>query len=237
MTTGEPARQGSGAMFDGIASRYDFMNRIISFGIDRRWRREAARATGICDGGRVLDLATGTGDLAIEIASECDSSTVVGVDPSPRMLDVARAKVKARSLGARIELVEGDAEHLPLEAASVDAITIAFGIRNVADRPRALTEMLRVVKPGGKIVILELTEPAGGITRPFARAYIHRLMPAIASIVTSSAEYRYLEASIAAFPAPARFAEMMTTAGMHSVEARPLTLGVAHLFIGERPES
>jgi demethylmenaquinone methyltransferase/2-methoxy-6-polyprenyl-1,4-benzoquinol methylase len=235
MSAGAPARLGSGALFDAMTWRYVLVNRHISLGVDRGWRRRAVRATGLGDGpARVLDLATGTGDLAIEIARTFGGAKVVGVDPSARMLEVAKQKIERAGLDDRIELAEGEAEHVPFEDGSFDAITMAFGIRNVADRPRALREMARVLAPGGKVVILELTEPERGVARPFARFHIHKVVPTIGAMISGADEYRYLESSIAAFPAPARFARTMSEAGLRPARLEPLTFGVAHVFVGER---
>ncbi|RMG20453.1 MAG: bifunctional demethylmenaquinone methyltransferase/2-methoxy-6-polyprenyl-1,4-benzoquinol methylase UbiE [Deltaproteobacteria bacterium] len=229
-------RPGSGEMFDAIAHRYDLVNRILSFGVDLRWRKETVRALALRAGDRVLDLATGTGDLAIAIARRHPDVTVVGVDPSRRMLEVAEQKVRRRALAGRIALRLGDAQALPFGDDYFDATTIAFGIRNVPDRRRALEEMRRVTRPGGRITILELNEPEGRWMGPLARLYIHRLVPWIGSAFSGNGEYRYLQRSIAAFPSPADFALVMRSAGLTQVEPRPLTFGVCTLFIARVPE-
>jgi demethylmenaquinone methyltransferase/2-methoxy-6-polyprenyl-1,4-benzoquinol methylase len=227
-------RGGSGAMFDGIAARYDLMNRLLSLGIDQGWRKKAVRELGARPR-RVVDLATGTGDLAIAIAETHPEALVVGVDPSRGMLDVAAKKLTSRHLDRRVELVVGEAEQIPLEDASVDGVTIAFGIRNVADRPRALREMRRVTKPGGKVVILELTEPRSGPMGRLARLHIHSVVPALGALLSGRREYRYLETSIAAFPAPERFGEMMVDSGLKLSSVIRLSFGAAHIFVGETP--
>lgn len=223
-------RGGSGAMFDAIAARYDLLNRILSLGIDRGWRKQTARALGAPE--RVLDLATGTGDLALEIARQHPRARIVGVDPSRGMLEIAKRKLGGSA--GRIELREGDAQALPDEGASYDAVTIAFGIRNVPDRDRALREMARVTREGGRVAILELGEPRG-ILGPFARLHVHHVVPALGALLSGAAEYRYLERSIAAFPPPERFAAQMERAGLRVLEARPLTFGACTLFVAERP--
>jgi demethylmenaquinone methyltransferase/2-methoxy-6-polyprenyl-1,4-benzoquinol methylase len=222
---------GSGAMFDAIAERYDLLNRIISLGIDQGWRRRTVAALRLQPGARVLDLATGTGDLAILVAESEPSATVVGLDPSERMLAIAAMKVAGEQLGERIELVSGDAERLPFPDASFDGITMAFGIRNVPNRAQALAEMARVVRPGGRIAILELSEPRGGLVAPLARFHVHTLVPRLGALLSGAAAYRYLERSIARFPRPAEFAETMRSAGLDVVEVRPLTFGVVCLFV------
>lgn len=225
---------GSGQMFDGIAARYDFVNRVISLGIDQSWRRKTVQALELTEGARALDLATGTGDLALLIAGAVPGSRVVGLDPSLKMLDIAREKVAAAGLTERVELVAGDAETLPFEDATFDGVSIAFGIRNVPNRARALSEMARVTKPGGRLAVLELSEPRGGILAPLARFHVHTLVPWMGALLSGAKEYRYLQRSIAAFPPAQEFAALMEQAGyrVHAVEA--LTFGVCHLYVGER---
>lgn len=233
--TGEAlAKPGSGQMFDAIASRYDALNRILSMGIDQRWRRAAVREARLGAAARVLDVATGTADLALLVARMAEDATVTGVDPSTKMLDRGRDKVRARSLDGRIDLVPGDAEALPFPDEAFDASLIAFGIRNVPDRPRALAEMARVTRPGGRVVILELTEPSRGLVAAAARFHVHAVVPVLGALLSGAREYRYLERSIAAFPPPAEFVTVMQRAGLANVRATPFTFGVATLFVGER---
>lgn len=230
-----PQQLGSGAMFDRIADRYDLLNRIISLGIDVSWRRRTVRALGLAEGGRVLDIATGTADLAIEIAERARSAQVVGLDPSEGMLAVGRKKVARARLEDRIELVTGDAVALPFEEATFDAVTIAFGIRNVPDRSKALAEMLRVTKPGGTLAVLELSEPEGGLMGGMARLHVHTIVPFVGGLLSGSQEYRYLQKSIAAFPPADEFGQLMRRAGWEVARIEPLTFGVAHLYVGRKP--
>src|SRR5262249_51172778 len=181
-------------------------------------------------GATVLDLATGTGDLALMIAREHPSARILAIDPSRGMLDVAAGKVAAAS--GRIELRVGDAQALDLPDQSVDAVTMAFGIRNVPDRPKALREMARVTKPGGKVAILELSEPRRGALAALARFHIHTIVPRVGGALSGKKEYRYLQRSIAAFPPPEDFVAMMEEAGLRDVSALPLSFGVVHLFVG-----
>jgi demethylmenaquinone methyltransferase/2-methoxy-6-polyprenyl-1,4-benzoquinol methylase len=219
-------------MFDGIARRYDLLNRIISLGLDQRWRKKTVRCLELQPGQRLLDLATGTGDLAIQVARRHPEVDVVGLDPSAGMLEVARKKCERKQLTARIELVTGDAQELPYEAASFDAVTMGFGIRNVPDRLRALREIARVVKPGGRVGILELSEPRGGLMGRLARLHVHVIVPRLGALLSGSKEYRYLQQSVAAFPPAAEFVDMMAEAGIRA-QARPLAFGACHLYAGE----
>lgn len=224
-------REGSGAMFDRIAGRYDLLNRIISLGLDQRWRRKTVRALEIAEGERVLDLATGTADLALLIARLHPTVSVVGLDPSRGMLDVAERKLVAASLTERIKLVEGDAQALPFPDRHFDRVCMAFGIRNVPDRGRALAEMARVTRPGGRIAILELAEPRPGVLGSAARFHVHSVVPWLGSLLSGSREYRYLQRSIAAFPSASEFAQRMGASGLEVLACEPLTFGVATLYV------
>ncbi len=223
---------GSGAMFDGIAGRYDLLNRLISLGVDQGWRRKTVQALQLPAAGRCLDLATGTADLALLIARTHPECRVIGVDPSTKMMDVGRDKVDAAKLSSRVELLEGDAQQLDFDDSTFDGVTMAFGIRNVPNREQALREMVRVTRAGGKIAILELSEPRSGVLRSFARWHMHRVVPWLGGLLSGSREYSYLPQSIAAFPPPDTFVEMMERAGMRDVSARALTFGVCHLYVG-----
>lgn len=232
-TPAAAARDGSGAMFDGIAHRYDLLNRLMSMGIDQRWRRLTIRALALRPGASVLDLATGTADMAILAARMHPAVSVIGVDPSQGMLDVGRRKVEQAGLAQRIHLQRGEAEHLELADASVDGVCIAFGIRNVADRMQGLREMARVTRPGGRVAILELSEPRSGLLSPLARFHIRSVVPTLGALLSGAREYRYLQRSIAAFPPAEVFAEMMRTAGLRMLSTTALTFGVCHLYVGE----
>ncbi|HEX3759941.1 MAG TPA: bifunctional demethylmenaquinone methyltransferase/2-methoxy-6-polyprenyl-1,4-benzoquinol methylase UbiE [Kofleriaceae bacterium] len=227
---------GSGAMFDRIAARYDAMNRVLSFGLDRGWRRRTVRALQLGERPRVLDLATGTGDLAIDIARMHPGARVIGLDPSPRMLAIAEAKLARRGLADRVILVRGDAQQLPYANCEMDAATIAFGIRNVPDRPAALREMARVVRPGGRIAVLELGEPERGVLARAARFHTHHVVPVLGALLSGTREYRYLQRSIAAFPPRAEFARVMEQAGLHVIDVAPLTFGVCTLYVATPAE-
>jgi demethylmenaquinone methyltransferase / 2-methoxy-6-polyprenyl-1,4-benzoquinol methylase len=221
-------------MFDAIAERYDLLNRLISLGVDQGWRAKAVTALGT-DLRRVLDLATGTGDLALQIARQHPECQVVGVDPSLNMLAVAERKRLRHPAGPRIVLQPGDAQALPFADGEFDAVSIAFGIRNVPDRPKALREMRRVTRSAGRVVVLELSEPRGGAMGALARWHMHSVVPWLGGLLSGQREYRYLPNSIRAFPTPSEFAALMTNAGLVNVKACALSFGVCHLYVGEAP--
>jgi demethylmenaquinone methyltransferase/2-methoxy-6-polyprenyl-1,4-benzoquinol methylase len=235
---------GSGAMFDRIARRYDLCNRVLSLGLDRGWRRRAVRALQLPPGARprVLDVATGTGDLAIDLARACRGAEIIGLDPSPGMLEVAAAKLARRGLGARVKLVIGDAQRLPYGSCELDAAAIAFGIRNVPDRGAALRELARVVRPGGRIAVLELGEPSGGGSLPrrvlgaVARFHCRHVVPRLGALLSGAREYAYLQRSVAAFPPAAEVAALMRRSGLHVVDVQPLTFGACTLFVATPSE-
>lgn len=237
---------GTGEMFDRIAPRYDAVNRVLSLGLDVRWRRRVVRALGLDrrtarsawfgDRPRVLDVATGTGDLALAIARGCPGATVTGLDPSAGMLAIARNKLEQHGLLQRVTLVLGDAQALPLRNREVDAATIAFGIRNVPDRAAALRELARVVRPGGRIAVLELGEPRRGVLGAAARLHCRVIVPWLGAWLGGAREYRYLQRSVAAFPPPDEFAALMRASGLDVLEVTPLTFGVCTLYVATPKE-
>ena len=224
---------GSGAMFDQIAKRYDLLNRIMSFGMDRGWRRKLIDA--MPNDGRLLDVATGTADVAIALAKRHGQTTVVGLDPSIGMLDVGRLKVERRALNSRVELVQGDAQDMAFGDNTFSGCTIAFGIRNVPDRSLGLREMARVVRGGGPVAILELSEPRGGVMAALARFHVHYMVPWMGALLSGRKEYRYLQKSVAAFPPCDEFAELMAQAGLRNIKVQRMSFGAAHLYVGHAP--
>jgi demethylmenaquinone methyltransferase/2-methoxy-6-polyprenyl-1,4-benzoquinol methylase len=226
-------RDGSGEMFDAIAPRYDLLNRLISLGIDQGWRTKTVQALALPRNARVLDLATGTADLALLIAKTHPDARIDGVDPSVKMLEIGRTKAVAAGAGERVSLSVGTAEQLAFPDRTFDGVSIAFGIRNVTDRPRALREMARVTRPGGRVAILELSEPKGGFLAPFARFHVHQVVPFVGGLLSGSHEYKYLQRSIAAFPPADEFTKTMEASGLRVIEAQPLTFGVCHLYVAE----
>ncbi|HJL42957.1 MAG TPA: bifunctional demethylmenaquinone methyltransferase/2-methoxy-6-polyprenyl-1,4-benzoquinol methylase UbiE [Myxococcales bacterium LLY-WYZ-16_1] len=231
--TANARADGSGQMFDGIAHRYDLLNRINSFGMDRGWRRSTVDALQLPERARVLDLATGTADLALELVRRHPDAQVVGVDPSDQMLGIGRRKV--RKVGDRIRLENGDAQALRFEDESFDGVMMAFGIRNVPDRAKALEEMFRVLRPGGRVAILELSEPQNGLMAWFARQHVKFVVPLTGALLVSPKEYRYLRTSIEAFPRPEAFEEGLRQVGFDEVGHRAFTFGACVLYLGRRP--
>jgi demethylmenaquinone methyltransferase/2-methoxy-6-polyprenyl-1,4-benzoquinol methylase len=232
-------RLGSGNMFDAIAHRYDLLNRVISLGVDQGWRRRTVDALALAGRGpaEVLDLATGTADLAMMIARRLPEVRVTGLDPSRNMLDVGVRKLAETKLDQRVTLVEGDAQTLPFEDGRFAGATMAFGIRNVPDRAKALREIARVTRKGGRVAILELGEPKRGIFGPLARFHIRHVVPTIGALISGSREYRYLQESIAAFPEPDVFAELMRASGLRVIAVTPLTFGVCNLYVATPAEA
>ncbi len=223
-------------MFDRIAARYDLLNRIMSLGMDRWWRQKAVRELCLSEGHRVLDLATGTADLALAVASRGQTIKVTGLDPSRKMLDVAERKLDRKGMRDRIELVLGDAQSLPYPDRSYDGLCMAFGIRNVPNRAIALQEMARVVRPGGRVCLLELSEPGEGWFAGPARWYVHRVLPFVGALLSGAREYRYLQRSIAAFPPAREFARQMGEAGLEVLRVHTLGFGACHLYVASPKE-
>ena len=223
---------GSGEMFDNIAQRYDFLNRVLSLGRDRAWRKKAVAALALRSGSRVLDVASGTGDMLLQAMRDEPAASGLGIDPSIHMLQIARHKAIQAGVSQRVEFYQGDAMNLPFPDHSFDASVISFGIRNVPNRGRALSEMARVTRPGGRVVILELSEPTKGALRRVARFYIRQLVPRIGAWLASDDAYRYLKSSIVDFPKPDRFADLMERSGLNTLDIQHLTFGVCVLFVG-----
>ena len=222
-------------MFDRIAPRYDLLNRLLSAGADVRWRRRAVDFLELEPPLRVLDLCTGTADLLVEAVGRHARSSGLGVDLAQGMLGRGLRKLERRGLARRARLVAGDAERLPVKAGSFDAAVVGFGIRNVGDPLRALAEVERALRPGGRFVVLEFSMPAGLLGRLY-RTYFTRVLPRIGSLVSGDGSaYAYLPASVEAFPSPTAFAEFMRRAGFAEVRIEPLTFGIACLHRAEKP--
>ena len=228
---------GTEGLFDSIAPDYDKLNHLLSLGIDKTWRRRALKH--IVEPSRpqrILDLACGTGDFSICIASSAHQETAVtGLDLSEGMLAVMREKVRRKGLEGRIEAARGNAEDLPFEAESFDRATIAFGIRNFQRREAALQEILRVLEPGGKLVILELSVPSSKPLRRLYNLYFLHILPLIGGCVSGDrAAYRYLPQSVLKFPSPAQWMETMRSCGFSGVTHKAFTLGICRMYIGTK---
>ena len=222
-------------MFDNIAPKYDLLNHTLSMSIDRVWRRRVVGEVRRAKPGRILDVATGTGDLAIAMARRIRDVQVLGVDLSEQMLAVARRKIEARGLDGRIVLDRGDAERLAVTDASVDVATVAFGVRNFGDLGAGLRELARTIKPGGKVVILEFSRPRNRVFRALYEFYSYKILPRIGGLVSRDKRaYEYLPASVGEFPAPEEFMAMMARAGFRNCRARSQSFGIAQIYIGER---
>lgn len=222
-------------MFDNIAPKYDLLNHTLSMSIDRVWRRRVVGEVRRAKPGRILDVATGTGDLAIAMARRIRDVQVLGVDLSEQMLAVARRKIEARGLDGRIVLDRGDAERLAVADASVDVATVAFGVRNFGDLGAGLRELARTIKPGGKVVILEFSRPRNRVFRALYEFYSYKILPRIGGLVSRDKRaYEYLPASVGEFPAPEDFMAMMARAGFRNCRARSQSFGIAQIYIGER---
>jgi demethylmenaquinone methyltransferase/2-methoxy-6-polyprenyl-1,4-benzoquinol methylase len=221
-------------MFDRIAPRYDLLNHLLSAGIDVRWRRAAVAALAPPPGARVLDLCTGTADLLLEALRRDAGGRGCGLDFSSEMLSRAAGKLARSGMSARARLVAGDAQSLPLRDASFDGALVAFGIRNVPDPARALSEMRRVLRVGGRAVVLEFSMPRGLLGLLY-RAYARHVLPRVGGWISGDrGAYAYLPASVERFATPAEFGALMQRAGFTAVRWQPLTGGVAHVFQGDR---
>ncbi len=213
------------SMFDRIAPVYDVMNRVMTAGLDRRWRKLAVREV-VWPGDRVLDVCCGTGDLALE--AERRGGRVVGLDFSERMLERARRK------SGTIEWVQGDALHLPFEDGAFDAATVGFGVRNLDDLEGGLRELVRVLRPGGKAAVLEITRPRG-LLRPFFRVWLDAMIPLAGRFLPGGKAYTYLPASVRRFPGPEDLSRLLEAGGFTNVRYRLLGGGSVALHVGERP--
>jgi demethylmenaquinone methyltransferase/2-methoxy-6-polyprenyl-1,4-benzoquinol methylase len=231
-------------MFDKIAFRYDFLNRFLSGGIDVYWRKRAIRelqgllAAGPADGAAtiaaILDVATGTGDMAVLLARAYPQARITGVDISEGMLEVGRHKLNRLKLDSQIILRPGDSEALPFSADQFDAITVAFGVRNFENLESGLREMKRVLKPGGKLVVLEFSQPRTPGIRQLVNTYMRRIAPRVAGIASDREAYQYLNDSVQAFPEGQRLIRILEECGYTHTRLRRLSFGVCSLYSGEK---
>lgn len=234
-TSKDPAR--IAGMFDEIAGRYDFLNHTLSAGLDRGWRRRAIRELGLTGRERLVDLCTGTGDLAVEAvtAPRGQAQDVIGFDFSGQMLQLGLVKMRGLGLESRVRLARADAMRLPLPDASCDVATVAFGIRNVADPFVACREVSRVLRPGGRFAVLEFGIPTMPVIGPLYRWYFKHVLPVVGGLVSHHKDaYAYLPASVDEFPSPPEFAAGLRASGFRTVRTVPLAVGAVYLYVAER---
>jgi demethylmenaquinone methyltransferase / 2-methoxy-6-polyprenyl-1,4-benzoquinol methylase len=219
-------------MFDAIAPRYDLLNRVLSAGIDQRWRARAIRSLQLTGREVLIDVCTGTADVALQARG---ARHIIGVDFAGAMLAIGRDKVRAAGATRRIALVRGDATRLPVRDGAADAATVAFGIRNVEQPELACAEMSRAIRPGGRLAILEFGVPRLPGISTFYLWYFNYLLPGIGRIVSGNqVAYSYLPASVGSFPSPSQFVAMLEQAGFAEVKAVPLTFGIVYLYVATR---
>lgn len=231
-----PSRAESWEMFDRIARRYDLLNRLLSCRRDMAWRNKVAAYLPDRPNLRVLDVATGTADLLLSLLGKSKQVGFgIGIDMSPKMLELARVKIAGRKLDDRVSLVRADAERLPFPNNSFDVVTIGFGIRNISDVPKALSEMYRVLKPDGEVLILEFSLPKNWFMQRLYPFHLRGIIPRLGALISGdSYAYRYLNETVENFPYGDQFCRMMTQAGFAKVSAVSLTLGIATIYHGSR---
>lgn len=223
-------------MFDRIAHRYDLLNRLLSFGQDVIWRKKVAGRLKDTPGQIVLDLATGTADLLITVCKENPRvNSGIGIDLAEKMLEIGKRKIADKNLDSQLKLEVGDAVNIPFSDGSFDAAMIAFGIRNVEDIHRSLLEMNRVLKAGGRAIILEFSLPANRVIRTIYLFYFRRILPKIGALISGDKyAYSYLNETVEAFPYGKDFEDLMIQAGFVSVQSTPLTFGIATIYQGDK---
>lgn len=235
----EPSRQHVWHMFDRIAHRYDLLNRLLSMRQDVAWRNKMATLLPERPNLRLLDLATGTADQILSLIHKSDRiGSAVGIDMSTEMLSFGREKIAKRGLSERVVLQEGDAMQPPLPDNSFDVVTISFGIRNVLDVTQSLREMQRVLKPGGRVLILEFSLPSNWLMRKSYLFYFRNILPWIGGKISGdSYAYRYLNQTVESFPYGRTFCRLLEEAGFENVTDHPLTFGIASIYQGDKPEN
>jgi demethylmenaquinone methyltransferase/2-methoxy-6-polyprenyl-1,4-benzoquinol methylase len=223
-------------MFDNIAPKYDFLNQLLSMGIHKGWRKKSVKILIPLQPKTLLDVATGTGDFAIEANKRLNLEKIIGVDISEGMMKVGRVKLKERKLDHKIELLSGDSENLPFADNSFDAITVGFGVRNFENLEKGMAGMLRVLKPGGKVVVLEFSRPRKFPIKQLYNFYFNRVTPFIGKLFSKdNRAYKYLPESVNAFPDGEKFLEIMKKTGFVSATWQPLSFGIASIYTGQKP--
>jgi demethylmenaquinone methyltransferase/2-methoxy-6-polyprenyl-1,4-benzoquinol methylase len=229
---GSTKRERVEEMFDSIATRYDLLNKVLSAGIDKSWRKKAIDELIAIKPNAILDIATGTADLALE-CMRLKPAEIIGIDISNKMLDIGRHKIMAKGYQGIIRLEQADSEQLPYDDARFDAITVAFGVRNFEHLEEGLKEMYRVLRPGGKVVILEFSQPDRFPVKQFYNFYSYKVMPKIGQMLSKErSAYEYLPASVSAFPHGKNFLSILTKTGFRDTKSIPLTFGIASIYTG-----
>lgn len=222
-------------MFNDIAPTYDKLNHILSFDIDKLWRKRVVRIVRKLGAKHIMDMATGTGDLAIAMAKKIDGTTIYGADFSSEMLAVAKQKIEHLGLSERISLTECNAENIPLDDESVDAATVAFGVRNFEHQREALTEIKRTIRRGGHLIVLEFSNPKCAFVRWCYRLYSHHILPMIGRMVSKhTSAYTYLPESIDQFASPEAFSALLQEVGFDHIERKAQSMGIAHIYIAHK---
>ncbi len=222
-------------MFDNIAPYYDLLNKVLSLGIDKSWRKKAIQQLEGDQPKVILDVATGTADVAIALAQKLQPEKVVGLDLSNEMLAVGQKKIDKQSLQNMISLQQGDSENLPFEDNTFDAITVAFGVRNFEHLERGLSEMQRVLKPGGKMVVLEFSQPRIFPFKQLFNLYFKYILPLIGRVTSKDPKaYKYLYESVQAFPDGQHFVSVLEKTGFKSNQCIPLSLGICSIYVGKK---
>ena len=222
-------------LFNDIAPTYDRLNHILSFDVDKLWRKRVVRVVRKLGAKHIMDMATGTGDLAIAMAKKIDGTTIYGADFSSEMLAVAKQKIEHLGLAERISLTECNAEDIPLEDEAVDAATVAFGVRNFEHQREALSEIMRTIRKGGHLIVLEFSNPRCTFVRWCYRFYSHYILSAIGRLVSKHATaYSYLPDSIDKFASPEAFTALLKEVGFASVERKSQSMGIAHIYVAHK---
>ncbi len=223
-------------MFDSIAPAYDFMNRAMTFGVDKWWRSVAVNMICKENPATILDIATGTADLAIKLADKIKTVRVTGVDLSSNMIEIGRQKVAQRNLSDRIDLMTADCLNLPYADNSFDCITVAYGVRNFEHLDKGYAEMFRVMKPGGMLVVIELSTPTNPVVKPFYRLYTKHIIPLAGKLVSKDVRaYSYLPESIAAVPQGDNMLSLIKGAGFNDAHFKTLTFGTCSIYTAKKP--
>jgi demethylmenaquinone methyltransferase / 2-methoxy-6-polyprenyl-1,4-benzoquinol methylase len=231
-----PKKDSVQKMFDDISPKYDFLNHFLSLGIDFIWRRKLVSMLSVAQPSRILDVATGTGDVAILLA-RLNPEQITGIDISEKMLDLARKKVTEKGLQKIISFKQSDAERIPFSDGSFDAVTVAFGVRNYEDLCKGLSEMKRVLRPGGMMLILEFSHPSATPLKQFYRFYSRFVIPFIGKLISShSNAYRYLPESVAAFSSGIDFLRILSDLGLINCQQETLSFGIASIYSCQTPD-